>query len=184
MNILRIISLQLFAIMLLAHGSALAQHTSGTPAMKIRGRGLTLVVTAGGTPHVLKVSKHIDAAVLDDVHLLFSTRRSDLTYLLVSACGSSTARSGAGHCGAGIECDLLWIAVDARWNISDIKSIHYESCWLPITSENGYVIAGDTLNMDYTDFDRKVDVHVSYNAAQPESGIAVEEIPSKDDGQN
>src|SRR4051812_26095751 len=75
-----------FALLILSNARA-QQNSSGPSGIKARGRGSKLVLTSQGKRHVLDVSHNIDAAKLDDVSVLFATRRQDFLYLLVSACG-------------------------------------------------------------------------------------------------
>jgi hypothetical protein len=123
----------------------------------------------------------VDAAKLDDVSVLFATRRADFLYLLVAACGSSKLKPDDRQCGAGEECNLLWIKLNASWQINDIKAVRYESCWAPITSNEGYKIKGNTLQMEYSDFREKKEYKLTYDADQPEGGFHVAESAMKDD---
>jgi hypothetical protein len=180
MKILRNISTLTLATVLLVQLGFRAQNVSAQTEIKARARGRKLVLTSRGKSHVLDVSESVGAARLEDASVLFATRRGDFTYLLVSACGSSKAKPDARQCGAGTECNLLWLKLNAGWQMSEIKSALYESCWLSITSTDGYKVSGNRLSLEYDNFSKKVNAKLTYNADEPESGFLVEESPLKD----
>lgn len=180
MKMLRIISLLTFAIALLMEGGVFAQNGSGQSGIKARGRGRKLILTSQGKSHALDVKESIDAAKLDHASVLFATRRPDFTYLLVDACGPSRLQSNDRQCGAGRECNLLWIKLDAGWKIGDIKSTRYESCWAPVSSDDGYKIKGHILQMEYSDFREKKNYKLTYDADRPESSFVIEESAIKE----
>ena len=177
---LRNISTLILAIALLIQSGAQAQNTSSQPGIKARGRGSKLILKSRGKTYRFDVSESIDAAKLDDASVLFATRRPDFTYLLIAACGSSRLESNDRQCGAGVECNLLWIKLSTDWKLKDIKSVRYESCWMPITSTDGYKIKGHILQLEYSDFRKKMDYHLTYDADRPESGFIIEESAIKD----
>lgn len=173
--LLKSLLILLIAVALLFQSGAQAQDVSLESGIKARGRGSKLVLNSRGKTHVLDVSGQIDAAKLDDVDVIFASRKPPFTYLLVSACGSSRLKSNDRQCGAGLECNLLWLKLNSNWRISDIKSAHYESCWTYITSTEGYKTKDHTLEMDYNDFNRKINYKLSYDALQPENGFILKE---------
>jgi len=181
MKMLRNISTLTLLIALLLQSSAPAQTASGKAEIKARGRGRKLVLKSGGKSHTLDVSESIDAAKLDEVSILFSTRRPPFTYLLVAACGPSKLKSDDRQCGAGVECNLLWLKLTSDWQTGDTKSVRYESCWSPITSQDGYAISGNTLRLEYSDFRKMMSYKVAYDADRPESGFVIEESPIAED---
>ena len=172
MNVKSLITV--FIFVWLTTGAALAQSLAKAD-FKLRGKGRQIILTYRGRDHKLDVGEQIDAARLTDVALLFNSRREPYTYLVVDACGSSKLKSDDRHCGAGTECNLLWIKVNPEWRIVDSKSVRYESCWQPITSSEGYKISGSNLEMVYEDLRQKVSYRITYNAEQPERGFQVEE---------
>jgi hypothetical protein len=101
---------------------------------------------------------------------------------VISACGSSKLVGDARQCGAGTECNLLWIKLDAAWKVQEIKSALYESCWLPVTSTDGYKITGNALEMEYEDFREKLRYKLSYDAAEPERGFRIAKSPLPETG--
>ena len=166
--------------------AALALLLAATPApaqrdaaagFRIRGRGRLLVLTEKGRSHGLNLGEQISAARLEDVELLFAARRGSQTYLVVAACGSSKLRPDARQCGAGVECDLIWIRLGAGWRVADSKAVRYESCWAPVTSADGYKISGGRLELEFDDFREKVSRRVTYDADQPEKGFQITERP-------
>ncbi|HEX8773227.1 MAG TPA: hypothetical protein VF735_06440 [Pyrinomonadaceae bacterium] len=156
-----------------------AQNLSAQSGIRARGRGSKLILTFQGKNHSLDVRDSIGAAKLQEASVLFVTRRPDFTYLVVSACGPSKEKSDDRQCGAGEECNLLWIKLGSRWEMSDIKSVLYESCWLPVNSMDGYKISGNTLTLEYDDLRKGVNARLTYDAERAESGLLVEESPIK-----
>ena len=180
MKMLKNVSILMLAMALLIQVGAQAQNGSGQSGIRARGRGSKVILTSRGKSHALDVSNSIDAAKLDGVDILLATRRPDFTYLLIDACGPSRIESNDRQCGAGRECNLLWIKLNTGWKISDIKSTRYESCWAPVSSDDGYKITGNILQMEYSDFREKKDYKLTYDATRPESGFVIEESAIKE----
>ncbi len=170
-NNLKCISIIIAALLL----SSFAFAQKSKTAYKVRAKGVTLVVTYQGKAHTLNTAEQIDAAKVTDTEILFANRKADFTYLVIAVGGQSKAKQDDRQCGAGEEDNLLWIKLDSKWKIADIKSIRYESCWSPTTSEDGYKIKGNTLTIQISDFHRDVDALVSYNANEPEKGFIIKE---------
>jgi hypothetical protein len=170
----------IIALALLWPAPLAAAQNNATAGFRIRGRGRLLVLTHRGRPHRLNLGEQISAAKLEDVELLFAARRGPHTYLVVAACGPSKLRPDARQCGAGTECDLVWIKLDAGWRVADSKSHRYESCWLPITSADGYKVAGGRLELEYDDLRERVSRRVTYDAGKPEKGFQIEERALED----
>ena len=161
-------------LMLFTSSAVLAQKATDRSQVRLRGRGRTLVLTSGSVRRTLDVKKQVSVARLDEVKLLFQTRRGSFNYLLVDACGPSKAVPDAKRCGAADECSLLWIKLDAAWKVSDIKGVPYLSCWQPISSSD-YKISGRTVEWEYDDFGEKKHYKFSYDADEPERGFQMTE---------
>ena len=180
----RNISALTLAFALLIQGVAQAQKAEGQAEIKAFGRGTRLVLKGLGKRRVFDVSERVDAAKLDDVSVLFETRRADFIYLLIAACGPSKLKPDDRQCGAGQECNLLWVKLSTGWKMGDIKSVRYESCWVPVSSDDGYKIAGRLLQMEYYDLREKLNYKLTYDADRPESGWVIEASAIKDAGSN
>lgn len=74
-----------------------------------------MIVVDRGQRHLLDVRSEIAAAKIENVELLFVSRRKSNLFLVVDVRGSSKLNQGRGHCGAGEEADLLWINLRADW---------------------------------------------------------------------
>ena len=162
--------------LLLAAPPAPAQADAAA-GIKVSGRGRLIVLTQKGRSSRLNLGDQISAAKLDDVELLFAAQRGAFTYLVVAACGPSKPRPDARQCGAGVECDLVWIKLDAGRRVADSKAVRYESCWSPTTSSDGYKISGNKLELQVDDFREKVSRRVTYDAGEPEKGFQIAERP-------
>ena len=137
---------------------------------RAKGRG-SVVVTERGRAHTINVSKQIDAAHIEDASVLFLTRKDGFVYLVLTACGLSRFPPGDRQCGAGVECNLVWLKLDARWRTLDSKSERYESCWAPITSDEGPKVKGRLLTLAYDDLRENLRHEVTYDADSPEQGL-------------
>lgn len=177
--------LTLCALILFTSGVAFGQKGTDKSRVTLRGRGRSLILTSGKVRRTLDVKEQVSAARLDEVKLLFTTRRGADTYLLVDACGPSKAVPDARRCGAAEECSLLWIKLDAAWRISAFKNAPYESCWQSSSSSSdGYKISGHTLRMEYDDFSGRKHYKLYYDAEQPELGFRLEESALEDRATN
>lgn len=160
---------------------AAAQKAAAPSALKVRVRGgRTLVVTDGGRSHALRFGDEVGAARLEEASVVFVSRAGGFIYLLLDVCGPSKAKSDDRQCGAGTECDLLWLKLDGSWKTAAADSARYESCWLPITSDEGYRIAGRTLRMQFSDFREQLEYTLTYDADRPEQGLRLEKSPMPD----
>ena len=169
------------ALALLSTGLfAPAQNDGVVAGFRVRGQGRLIVLTERGRPRRLNLGEQISAARLEEVELLFAARRGPHAYVVVSACGPSKSRPDARQCGAGVECDLVWIKLDAARRVAGSKAVRYESCWAPVTSADGYKVGGGKLELEYDDFREKVSRRVTYDAAQPEKGFQIAERALED----
>ncbi|MGC2234788.1 MAG: hypothetical protein WA584_01335 [Pyrinomonadaceae bacterium] len=164
----------IFIVIFLASSLAFGQKTK-KDIYKIRARGYQLLVTYQGKTHTLKTtSEQIDAAKVTETNILFANRKDDSTYLVVDVIGQSREKENDRQCGAGAEANLIWIKLNAKWQIADIKSERYESCWSSITSTDGYKIAGKTLSIEFDNFRDDLNIKLIYNADKPEEGFQLE----------
>ena len=149
-------------------------------SVKLRARGRRILLTAGGRTSLLDPGDKVSAARLDSVKLLFITRRADFNYLLVDAQGMSKLKPDDRQCGAGEEYDLLWLKLTPAWRLVEARGARYESCWGSVTSDDGYQIEKNVLRIAYSDFGRKRECRLTYDADQPERGYLLEESEMKD----
>ena len=170
-----------FALLLclscLTAASVAAQEVLVKPKLRVSARGQRLVVTERGRAHALALGEHVSAARVEDAEVLFKSTAGGAVYLLLDVCGWSKSRQDDRQCGAGTECDLVWVKLDARWRVLDAKSARYESCWSSITSADGYKIDGRALTITFDNFREDVKVKLTYDAGRPERGLVVEQSP-------
>jgi len=158
--------------------SAAAQTSAARRGIALRTKGRrSVVVHMRGRAHTLDLSKHVDAARIEDATELFLTRRGGSVYLLLEVCGLSKVPPDDRQCGAGIECNLVWLKLDPRWRVSDAKSVLYESCWLPVTSDEGPKVSGQTLLLEFDDLRDNTRHEVSFDADKPEEGLTEKTRP-------
>ena len=155
-----------------------AQQPAAKQGTVLRTRGRrAVVVREGGRSHVLDVSQHIEAMRIEDASRLFLTREGGFVYLLLEVCGLSKVPPDDRQCGAGTECDLVWLKLDEGWRERDAKSVRYESCWQPITSDDGPKVSGRTVLLVYDDLRDNTTHEVTYDADKPEAGLTEKTRP-------
>ncbi len=162
--------------LLLAAASVSAQRAPAQPRLKLRGRGRVLVLTVARRTYRLNLGDKIDAATLESADIVFVSRRTDFTYLLVDACGSSKRIPDDRMCGAGTECNLIWLKLTPAWRVAEAQSAHYQSCWSTIENE-AFEIKGRVLSLNYDDFHLERKTRLTYDAEQPERGFVLAESP-------
>ena len=149
-----------------------AQGASAQGTVKVRAKGRrSVVVTERGRTHLLNISEQIDAMRIEDASVLFLTRKGGFVYLLLTVCGLSKVPPDDRQCGAGVECNLVWLKLDERWRALDAKSERYESCWAPITSDGGPQVKGRRLTLEYDNLRDNLHHTVTYDADAPEQGL-------------
>jgi len=150
----------------------LAQVASAQGRVKVRAKGRrSIVVTERGRSHTINIFEHIDAVNIEDASVLFLKRKEGFVYLVLSVCGLSKIPPDDRQCGAGVECNLLWLKLDERWRIRDAKSERYESCWAPITSDGGPQVKGTSLTLEYDNLRDNLHHVVTFDAGSPEQGL-------------
>jgi hypothetical protein len=165
--------------LLLACAAGAQTGTGAAPQVrvKVRAKGENAVFTERGRAHTLDLSKHIDAARIEEVSVLFQSRAGGFTYLLLDVCGLSKMPQDDRHCGAGTECNVVWLKLDGAWRVRGAQNERYESCWAPITSEEGLKVQGRSLTVTVENFREEVRREVTYDADNPESGLTVKQTP-------
>ncbi len=78
------------------------------------------------------------------------------------------------QCGAGTECNVVWLKLDRAWRVAGGQNVRYESCWSSVGSE-GPKVAGRLLTLALEDFRGEVRREVSYDADSPEAGLSIKE---------
>lgn len=159
-----------------------AQQPAARRGVSLRTRGRrSVVVREGGRAHVLDLSRHVEAMRIEDASRLFLTREGGFVYLLLEVCGLSKVPPDDRQCGAGTECDLVWLKLDEAWRERDAKSVRYESCWQPITSDEGPEVKGRTALLVFDDLRDNTRHEVGYDADKPEAGLTEKTRPAPKD---
>jgi hypothetical protein len=147
-------------------------------AVRVRAKGRrAVVVTERGRAHTLDLTGQIDAMRIEEVSATFLSRAGGFTYLLLDVCGLSKVPPDDRQCGAGIECNVVWLKLDAAWRVRGAQNQRYESCWAPITLDGEMKIEGRRLTFAVEDFRDEVRREVAYDADHPEAGLAVKQTP-------
>jgi hypothetical protein len=71
-----------------------------------------------------------------------------------------------------VECNVVWLKLDARWRVGGAQNVRYESCWSSVSSE-GPRVAGRRLTLALEDFRDEARREVEYDADSPEHGLKV-----------
>lgn len=159
-----------------------AQQRAAKEGVALRTRGRrAVVVREGGRSRVLDLSRHVEAMRIEDASQLFLARKGGSVYLLLEVCGLSKMPPDDRQCGAGTECDLVWLKLDESWRESDAKSVRYESCWQPITADEGPEVKGRTALLVFDDLRDNTRHEVTYDADRPEAGLTEKTRPMPKD---
>ena len=142
----------------------------------MKGRG-AVVVTERGRGHTLDLTRQIDAARIEQASALLLSRAGAFTYLVLDVCGLSKVPAGDGHCGAGVECNVVWLKLDAAWRVRGAQNQRYESCWAPVTLADEMKVEGRRLSFTVEDFREDVRREVAYDADNPGAGLTVRQTP-------
>jgi hypothetical protein len=168
------------AVVLFALCLACAAQTGAVPQGRVgvRAKGRrAVVVTERGRAHTLDLTKQIDAMRIEEVSVLFLSRAGGFTYLLLDVCGLSKVPPDDRQCGAGTECNVVWLKLDGAWRVRDAQNQRYESCWAPVTLEGEMKVEGRRLSFAVEDFRDEVRREVTYDADNPEAGLTVKQTP-------
>jgi hypothetical protein len=172
----------LLLLLCLLAGAAATRGARGVwqkaPADKtsVHVKGLrAVVVRDGGRAHAIDLSKHIDAARIEKASAFFLTRKGEFTYLLLDVCGLSKLPPDDRQCGAGTECNVVWLKLDAAWRVRGAKSERYESCWQPISSDEGPKVSGRRLTLVVDDLREEIRRDVVYDADNPAAGLTIKQ---------
>ncbi len=154
-------------------GAAVPQGT-----VKVRAKGRrAVVITEQGRAHTFDLKEQIDAARIEKVSILFRSSRHGFKYFLLDVCGLSKVPPDDRQCGAGTECNVVWLKLDSAWRVRGAQNQRYESCWAPITLEDEMKVEGRRLTFAVEDFREEVRREVTYDADNPEAGLTVKQTP-------
>ena len=143
----------------------------GRVTVRAKGRR-SVVLTERGRSHTLDLTEQVDAMKIEDVSVLLLTHRGESAYVLLDVCGLSKVPPDDRQCGAGTECNVVWLKLDRAWRVGDGQNVRYESCWSSVGSE-GPQVAGRLLTLAVEDFREEVRREVTYDAESPEGGLKV-----------
>ena len=163
-------ALSLLCLAFAAQGAGLVPQ--GRVTARAKGRR-SVVILERGRSHALDLTKHIDAARIEEVTAPFLTRAGGFAYLVLDVCGMSKETPDDRQCGAGTECNVVWLKLDGAWRVRGAQNVRYESCWAPVTSEEGPKVSGRRMTLAVEDFRDEVRREVSYDADSPEAGLVV-----------
>ncbi|MBV8856557.1 MAG: hypothetical protein JOZ02_06335 [Acidobacteria bacterium] len=169
------------ALLSLLIACAAAGQSGAAPrqgALKVRAKGRrSVVVTERGRAHTLDLTGQIDAMRIEKVSAPFVSRAGGFTYLLLDVCGLSKVPPDDRQCGAGTECNVVWLKLDAAWRVRGAQNQRYESCWSPVTLDDEKKFEGRRLSFAVDDFREDVRREVTYDADNPEAGLTVKQTP-------
>lgn len=150
---------------------------STRPRLRVSRDGRSIAFVERGRAHTMTLGDKVSAARIEEAKLLFVTRREEFTYLLIDVCGLSKRTPDDRMCGAGQECNVVWVKLDRARKVADARSELYESCWLPVSAEEGPEVVGRTLLLKVDDLREWLRREVGYDADRPEEGLTVKTSP-------
>ena len=152
-----------------------AQRGAGAEKTTVRVKGRrSVVLRERGRAHTLDLTKHIDAARIEEASVIFLSRAGESAYVVLDVCGLSKVPPDDRQCGAGIECNVVWLKLDRAWRVAAGQNVRYESCWSSVSSE-GPQVEGRRLTLALEDFRDEVRREVSYDADSPAAGLLIKE---------
>jgi len=134
----------------------------------------SLLVTDGRRCTALPFDGLVHAAGGREWRPLYVLMEGKTTYAVLSVIGMSRWPPGSTMCGAGMEADLIWFAMDDAFRITSKAGHHYESCWTHRTTP-GVTIGTKVLVMEtetYAD-EREITQVVTFDARNPSEGLRV-----------
>lgn len=159
-----------------AAGAQTGAAPQGPVRVRAKGRR-SVVVTERGRAHTLDLSQEIDAMRIEEASAHFISRAGGFTYLVLDVCGLSKVPPDDRQCGAGVECNVVWLKLDAAWRVRGAQNQRYESCWASITMEDEMKVEGRRLSFAVSDFSKDVRREVTYDADNPDAGLTIKQTP-------
>jgi hypothetical protein len=150
-----------------------SRAASTQPRLRVSGDGRNIAFVERGRAHTLTLGDKVSAARIEEAKLLLGTQREEFTYLLIDVCGLSKRTPDDRMCGAGQECNVVWVKLDRRRKVADARSELYESCWLPVSAEEGPAIVGRRLLLKVDDLREWIRKEVGYDADRPDEGLTL-----------
>ena len=156
--------------------SGAGRAAQGRTSVRAKGRR-SVTLTERGRSHTLDLTGHIDAMKIEDVSVLLLTERGEFAYVVLDVCGLSKMPPDDRQCGAGVECNVVWLKLDRARRVREGQNARYESCWAPVTSDEGPKVSGRRLTLALEDFRDEVRREVTYDADSPEAGLKITQTP-------
>lgn len=164
----------------LAYGDATAAPAAAALQVEIDSRQQDLLLVDGARRKPLKLARITDVdGVVERRALLADSGHgpAELRYLLIEVDTASRSDRTQGHCGAGIETDLVWLALDAALQVRKHDAYRIASCLQSIEAGERVVAADGSLRVSLLrpgrDGEPDREVTVRYDAADPSQGLQV-----------
>ncbi|MGO1003365.1 hypothetical protein [Lysobacter sp. CA196] len=166
----------------LACAEAKAAPAANALQIEIDARQQDLLLVEGAKRKPLKLARITDldgvverrAVLADSGH---NPGPGALRYLLIEVDSASRADRSQGHCGAGIETDLVWLALDAALQVRKHDAYRIASCLQSIKPGERVAAADGSLRVSLLrpgrDGEPDREVTVRYDAADPSQGLQV-----------
>lgn len=164
----------------LAYGDAMAASAAAALQVEIDSRQQDLVLVDGARRKPLKLARITDVdGVVERRALLADSGHgpAELRYLLIEVDTASRADRTQALCGAGIETDLVWLALDSSLQVRKHDAYRIASCLQSIEAGERVVAADGSLRVSLLrpgrDGEPDREVTVRYDAADPSQGLQV-----------
>lgn len=146
--------------------------------VEIDSRQQDLLLVDGARRKSLKLSRIAEVdGVVERRALLADSGPGEPRYLLIEVDTASRADRTQGHCGAGIETDLVWLALDAALQVRKHDAYRIASCLQSIEPGERVAAADGSLRVSLLrpgrDGEPDREVTVRYDAADPAQGLQV-----------
>ena len=147
--------------------------------LRLRWHGKSVVVIKGSERFEYSLDDELNSYELDSVKLLSAKESNGFIYLLLEANGPSRGRSAmSGYCGAGFESDLVWLKLNARWDMVDSSSFLQGSCLQSVDGDKPAKWNGSVYHFEVINRHEATWYSVTYSFREPEKGLQIVSKPA------
>jgi hypothetical protein len=150
------------------------QKKKAPGGIKIRPDGASIRITRNRQKAVVDLGEAIDAADYLEHKVLDQTTKDNKYYVVLLVCGASRPTTPSGYCRAGTECNIIWLKIDDKLKLEDMKSVLTESCFRNVSTEGDPRMANGILTVRYG---RGLTTwQLTYDRKAPEKGLTITEL--------
>ena len=145
--------------------------------------GPSVGMSSAGIHHLLDITPYAAARGDFGYQVLLVNRRDGFIYAVLEVSGRSPGDTGV--CAKGVEKNVVWIKLDRKLELQDVKTVLVESCPQNIHTANGCVVTDNRLVVNFVRDSmsakgsalgtQKRESILRYDNDHPESGLMAED---------